>query len=293
MAGTFNVNARAGFMPFDLSELHDLYTNLKDGNFWSAFKRAVRLLDDIINPAAGKTLARSWDADVGDRIDDCCQGLEEWCEEQSESHPAEASRPMRRAGEPNVDAVDPASIITIVTLILQFVAEWRKRRKPAAGMAETNRQRSERLESTSPREAIMKDPQSRNPDGSINRPAGVTSDQPAPAATDPSDPSGKPLDVTNDTNSKEDTLAGKQTQFPADMNRATNARDAAPTDESEEPAQEANANEAGPNRDNVNSGPDGQSDAMKRAAQAKQDAAKAAEAAKPKPGHKPGSGKRG
>lgn len=296
----FNVDARAGFMPFDLTELHDLWGSLQDGNYWSAFRRAINILDNMVNPTLGRTTPRPWEPKTGERIDECCEKLQEWCDTGPQNQPA-----RRTAGEPNLSAIDPASIVTIVTLILKFVSEWRKRRNPdPANLTGATNEKftgpsagkpdpSNRIPAPKFDRTPLANTANRNPDGSINRPVGMTSDQPAPAATNPDDPSGETIPVSNDTNTKADTLAGRQTQFPPDMERATNERDVDTQVESDPAPQEANANEAGPNRE-PNQGGHSQSDAMRQAreTQAKTDAARAAEASKPKPGQKPGGGGR-
>lgn len=222
----FNVDARAGFMPFDLADLQDLWTNLKDGNYWTAFRKAVHILDDLINPTVGRTRVSTHTVEIAERVDECCENLEQWIEEH-ENDPD--SKKLGKLHEPNAEAVPIAEILIIVRLILQFISDWRKRRENpqmerGARTAESPRKFNVRPNPLA-KGQLMSDKKETPPE--VNRPAGVTNDQPAPMATNPSDPSGKSIPVTEETNTKADTLAGDQSYAPGEAKHTPTGEDVA------------------------------------------------------------------
>lgn len=112
---------------FSIFELHDIYTNLKDGNYWTAVRKLATLLNALVNPTTGKASGPvQWTDTDAVELDDICSRLESFVWEPA-SFPTDG-----KLKAPNAPAVDPATIIMLVELVLQLVSAWRKRRNPPA-----------------------------------------------------------------------------------------------------------------------------------------------------------------
>jgi len=136
----FTTAASAGVMPFNLADLTELWANLRDGNYWSAFRKAIRLLDNMVNAEEGRVMVHPWTEDDGEKIDDCCREMEKWRDDYSRTIAHKVVKVVPEMGEPNVDAVPIGEIIGLITLVLQMIQAWRKRKDqptPPAGVSGT------------------------------------------------------------------------------------------------------------------------------------------------------------
>jgi hypothetical protein len=121
-------NASAGFMPFSLYDLQELWSNIRDGNYWSAFRKAIRILDGAVNPEAGRTRAEAWTPEIGEQIDECCAELEQWAQDFRGAVGSKVVTVKPQLSEPGADAVPIVEIISLVMMVVNFIREWRKRR---------------------------------------------------------------------------------------------------------------------------------------------------------------------
>lgn len=124
----FSVAANAGFAPFSLYDLQQLWTNLRDGNYWSAFRIAISILNNAVNAQEGITTAHPWDDSTGEQIDDVCRELENWRDGMSRTVATKVVKVKPQGGEPGVDAIPLPEILSLITMVLQMLRDWRKRR---------------------------------------------------------------------------------------------------------------------------------------------------------------------
>lgn len=127
---------------FDLAQLSDIYGNLRDGNYWSAFKMSIEVLHNAIN-SDSRTLRGTPSMRVNARMAQRAQGavrlseveniekkLTECCDEMKRQHSTAMSRnDVGKSQEKNVDAIDPFTIIAIVQSIIELVRKFRQSRQ--------------------------------------------------------------------------------------------------------------------------------------------------------------------
>lgn len=178
--------ASAGFMPFNLSDLAELWGNLKDGNYFSAFKRAIKILNDTLNPTVGTSIPLSWKPDIeGTHVDEICDKIEQWRDEAS-LEPEDFQRPAELS-EPNAGAVPIGEIIMIVNLVLDFVREWRRRRNPTPTVGG-------QPDAVKNREQFIRNVKMTNPEQLASTRPVEPARPTQPPVTNPSDGSGETLD---------------------------------------------------------------------------------------------------
>lgn len=121
------VGVKTGIMSFDPSQLADIYTNLVDGNYWTAFRKAVNVINSVINPSVGKVSVQSFDSEVqGVDVDCYCCKLEDWVKSQI---PGEMNVTAGHHTAAGTEAVDPATILFIISTLIQVIQQFRKRRQ--------------------------------------------------------------------------------------------------------------------------------------------------------------------
>lgn len=139
-----------------LTDLQDLWGSIRDGDYWTAFKRAVRILNDCMNPemkvggvtARGVASAPSAADTAG--FDECCQNIRSWLDrnrsgdstfpeslradsddEDSDSSENQGSaviempEKLRNSDAPKI-TID--QVLAIVELIVSIFERWQKRR---------------------------------------------------------------------------------------------------------------------------------------------------------------------
>lgn len=136
----------AGFN-FDLYSLHELYANIRDGNYWSAFRIAIEILHQNVSPVPPMTRGTNRNvtmnrpiqtpvrmADVMDaeeNLDDCCKHLESNVKTHSARSHATGVKANELPGasqEKNVGMVDIVGLIALVNMIRNFVKQFREGR---------------------------------------------------------------------------------------------------------------------------------------------------------------------
>lgn len=127
--GRVKVSAVGGSMSFDLTQLADIWSNLRDRNYYTAFRKIVRIIDSVVNPEVGRVNLLSFKEDIeGVRVDDYCTKLEQWCEECKSARLSSATVGEFVGSTDEQAKIDPATIIMLVQLLVNLIASWRKRK---------------------------------------------------------------------------------------------------------------------------------------------------------------------
>lgn len=123
----------------DMVQLSELYANLRDGNYWSAFRQAVEILHNSMTTdpkavrgtptqrANARMAARaqmpvkqSQIIDIKEKLNECCDDLEK---QQSTQLRAGNKEAVGASQEKNVGKVDLAGLLALVRMILGFLQE--------------------------------------------------------------------------------------------------------------------------------------------------------------------------
>lgn len=136
-------NFVAGFN-FDMYSLTEMYSNIRDGNYWSAFRMAVEILHQNFNPyppmmrgtnrnvttRTQEPVRMSQVIDAEENLQECCDHLRN----NVKAHNARSSstgikEPLPGTSqEKNVEVVDVMGLIALVEMILGFVRRFRESR---------------------------------------------------------------------------------------------------------------------------------------------------------------------
>ena len=128
-----------------LADLQDLWGSVRDGDYWTAFKRAIRILNDCMNPeihtggvtARGVASAPSAADTAG--FDECCQNLRNWLDtngdglraatdedaEEPTAATVEMPEKLKTSDAPKI-TID--QVLIIVELVVSIFERWQKRR---------------------------------------------------------------------------------------------------------------------------------------------------------------------
>lgn len=125
---------------FDMVQLTELYANMRDGNYWSAFRLVVSILNENINPAplvrgrnASPIAARVQTPVKVAEVDEICQKLCELCDglehdQRTHTHLTGDKTGVRASREPNINAVDPLAVLQLIKVVVDLVRQWRQSR---------------------------------------------------------------------------------------------------------------------------------------------------------------------
>lgn len=125
---------------FNMVQLTELYANMRDGNYWSAFRLVVSILNDNINPLplvrgrnASPVAARVQTPVKVSEVDEICEKLCELCDglehdQRTHTHLTGDKTAVRASREPNINAVDPLAVLQMIKVVVDLIREWRKAR---------------------------------------------------------------------------------------------------------------------------------------------------------------------
>lgn len=112
------------FLPpgFDLSGLQSIYSSLRDGDYYGAFKHAIKFLDNLINPpltvktASGLGLSDEDSLKLENQLAFIKKTAKNWSEKGAV-----------KASAPDAPQLDPATIISVILMVVEFVRRYRGR----------------------------------------------------------------------------------------------------------------------------------------------------------------------
>jgi hypothetical protein len=115
---------RAQSGSLSLYDLQELYANLRDGAYLSALKRAIAILNSLLNLNDSGATALTAD---GGAFDKCCDDLEKWCDQkQLDARGSNGEASTVDAGHENRKAIPVIVIIELVSQILAIIQKWRQ-----------------------------------------------------------------------------------------------------------------------------------------------------------------------
>lgn len=106
--------------PFDLLAILEIWNLIKTKDYWSAVKKAIHLIDQLINPAIGGGESKAMTEETQTQFDKCCCDIEDWCSEQDGKITAVAVDVSGTAVEFSTD--DAAQVLA---LLIRLLAGWR------------------------------------------------------------------------------------------------------------------------------------------------------------------------
>lgn len=120
---------------FDLAQWQLLYSAVRDGDYWSAARYAVSILNSVLNPDTRVkavrpiTLADDESAALTRQI----AFVKAKCEELSETAEDDDTAPMVRASVPGAPEFGIADVIAIIQILGPIIQRWQENRKKRQG----------------------------------------------------------------------------------------------------------------------------------------------------------------
>lgn len=133
-------DSEQGFVAFnlDIYQLTDLYANVRDGNYWSAFRIAVEILHSNFTfdtkavrgtpnqrmAARARTqqpVSKAQISDVKAKLEECCNDLEK--QQGQQLKVTNKPTAVGASQEKNVGKIDLAGLLALVRMILQLFQE--------------------------------------------------------------------------------------------------------------------------------------------------------------------------
>lgn len=125
---------------FDMVQLTELYANMRDGNYWSAFKLVINILHPNVNassrvrgPTRGPVATRPQVPVKLSEVDDITEKLESLCgnletDQRTHTNLTGSKEAVRASREPKVEAVDPIAITYLIKMLVDIIKGWRGNR---------------------------------------------------------------------------------------------------------------------------------------------------------------------
>lgn len=130
---------------FDLYELTELYANMRDGNYWSAFRTVVRILNDNINAEPDRLTTRpsarplspaqlrqqtpvaaSQVIDIIDKLEEQCDTLEREHTLKQRTTRNDKEPPIRASQEKNIHLVNMEGTVAMNRMLVGILKEWKQ-----------------------------------------------------------------------------------------------------------------------------------------------------------------------
>ncbi len=116
--------ASDGVSAFHLYDLQEIVASLKAGDYWAAFRKAIALVNGVVNPAAKSIKAFSYTDEEVKKAEECCDFLEEWMDANDEDPLPQL---LKASAEPT--AIPIIEIIGAIRLVVELIRMWRNRPK--------------------------------------------------------------------------------------------------------------------------------------------------------------------
>lgn len=110
-----------GLMPFNLYDIQELLSELKAGSYWAAFRRAVAMMNGLVNPTLKAVPFHSNPEDLAKAFS-CCDELERWADDAEDV----------KTGADEAPDFGVIEVIGIIRLVIGVIQMWRNRKKPEA-----------------------------------------------------------------------------------------------------------------------------------------------------------------
>lgn len=107
--------------PFDLLAILEIWNLIKTKDYWSAVKKAIHLIDQLINPAIGGGESKAMTEATQAQFDKCCCDIEDWCAEQ-DGKKVEATTVDVSGAAIQFSTSDAAEVLA---LLVRLLAGWR------------------------------------------------------------------------------------------------------------------------------------------------------------------------